>query len=138
MDDLRHANIVLDLFCVILCLLPLVYLVSNQRYKQKLNSYIGILEIPSLDLSLPVMNEWSYPNLKIAPCRYSGSAYTGNFTIAGHNYSTHFGPVRNIDIGAQIIFTDVKGRSFYYEVKAVETLFKDQAAGKSIKENPEF
>ena len=56
------------------------------------NGYIGLLEIPVLGLSLPVMSEWSYPNLKLAPCRYSGSAYTGNFTIAGHNYSTHFGP----------------------------------------------
>ncbi len=71
MDDLRHANIALDLFCVILCLLPLVYLVSNQRYKQKLNSYIGILEIPSLDLSLPVMNEW---DLTLFTCTSGGQA----------------------------------------------------------------
>ena len=84
--------------------------------------YIGILEIPSLELSLPVMDEWSYPNLKLAPCRYSGSAYNGNFTIAGHNYSTHFGPVRNLEAGDQVIFTDVKGRSFVYEVQTIETL----------------
>ena len=84
--------------------------------------YIGILDIPSLGLSLPVMSEWSYPNLKLAPCRYSGSAYNGNFTIAGHNYSTHFGPVRNLEAGDQVIFTDVKGRSFVYEVQTIETL----------------
>lgn len=41
------------------------------------NDYIGVLEIPSLGLSLPVMSEWSYPRLKLAPCRYHGSAYTG-------------------------------------------------------------
>ena len=85
-------------------------------------NYIGILEIPSLELFLPVMSEWSYPNLKFAPCRYSGSAYTGNFTIAGHNYSTHFGPIRNLETGDQVIFTDIKGRSFFYEVQTVETL----------------
>lgn len=84
--------------------------------------YIGILEFPSLELSLPVMSEWSYQNLRFAPCRYSGSAYTGNFTIAGHNYRTHFGPVRNLEAGDQVIFTDIKGRSFFYEVQAVETL----------------
>ena len=84
--------------------------------------YIGILEIPSLKLSLPVMSEWSYPNLKLAPCRYSGSAYTGNFAIAGHNYRTHFGPVKNLKAGDQIRFTDIKGRSFFYEVQTVETL----------------
>lgn len=42
------------------------------------NDYIGVLEIPSLGLSLPVMSEWSYPRLKLAPCRYHGSAYTGS------------------------------------------------------------
>ena len=84
--------------------------------------YIGILEIPSLELSLPIMSEWSYPNLKLAPCRYSGSAYTGNFTIAGHNYGTHFGSLKKLKSGDRISFTDVKGRSFLYEVQAVETL----------------
>lgn len=63
------------------------------------NGYIGLLEIPALGLSLPVMSEWSYPNLKLAPCRYNGSAYTGNFTIAGHNYSTHFGPIGGLNAG---------------------------------------
>ena len=34
--------------------------------------YIGILRIPALELELPVISEWSYPRLKIAPCRYTG------------------------------------------------------------------
>ena len=33
------------------------------------NDYIGTLSIPSLELSLPVMSEWSYPKLRSAPCR---------------------------------------------------------------------
>lgn len=84
--------------------------------------YIGILELPSLGKTFPVMSEWSYVNLKIAPCRYSGSAYSGNFTIAGHNYSTHFGPIGKLSAGDQVIFTDTEGRRFVYEVRAVETL----------------
>ena len=86
------------------------------------NEYIGVLSIPSLDLSLPVMSEWSYSGLKIAPCCYSGSAYTGNLVIAGHNYRTCFGPIEELTAGAQVTFTDLKGRSFVYEVAAVETL----------------
>ena len=86
------------------------------------NAYIGILDIPTLGISLPIMSEWSYPQLKIAPCRYSGSAYTGNFAIAGHNYSTHFGSIGSLKSGDQIIFTDTKGRVFKYEVRTVETL----------------
>ena len=86
------------------------------------NGYIGLLEIPALGLSLPVMSQWSYPNLKLAPCRYSGSAYTGNFTIAGHNYSTHFGPTGGLNAGDSITFTDMQGNRFAYEVQVVETL----------------
>ena len=86
------------------------------------NGYIGLLEIPALGLSLPVMSEWSYQNLKLTPCRYSGSAYTGNFTIAGHNYSTHFGPIGGLNAGDSITFTDMQGNRFAYEVQVVETL----------------
>ena len=31
------------------------------------DAYIGTLEIPALNLTLPVMSEWSYPKLKTAP-----------------------------------------------------------------------
>ena len=36
--------------------------------------YIGVLSIPSLELELPVISQWDYAALKVAPCRYSGSA----------------------------------------------------------------
>ena len=84
--------------------------------------YIGVLEIPSLGISLPVIGEWDYDALQIAPCRYSGSAYTGNLVIAAHNYQTHFGRIKTLSSGDQVVFTDVKGRSFLYEVAAVETI----------------
>ena len=44
--------------------------------------YIGILEIPSEDLSLPVMNEWDYTRLKISPCRFTGSYYSDDLVIS--------------------------------------------------------
>ena len=84
--------------------------------------YIGMIDIPSLGLSLPVMSEWSYPKLKLAPCRYYGSAYTGCLTIVAHNYRTHFGLLREVPVGIQVFFTDVKGRQFSYEVSTVETI----------------
>ncbi|MGI5958416.1 MAG: sortase [Massiliimalia sp.] len=84
--------------------------------------YIGVLEIYSLGISLPVISEWDDDALQIAPCRYSGSAYTGNLVIAAHNYQTHFGRIKTLLSGDQVIFTDVKGHSFLYEVTAVETI----------------
>ena len=61
------------------------------------NGYIGLLEIPALGLSLPVMSEWSYPNLKLAPCRYSGSAYTGISPSPATITSTQLWPHRGTE-----------------------------------------
>ncbi len=86
------------------------------------NDYIGTLEIPDLDLSLPVMGDWSYPKLKIAPCRYSGSAYQGGLVIAAHNYSRHFGRLNQLQPGAQVKFTDIDGNVFEYKVAEIQNL----------------
>lgn len=85
-------------------------------------AYIGILDIPVLELSLPVLSEWSYPNLKIAPCRYTGSAYQGDLIIAAHNYTRHFGSLKNLNIGDNVLFTDIDGNVFSYTVSELEQL----------------
>ena len=84
--------------------------------------YVGILQIPSLQIVLPVISQCSDPNLKIAPCRYSGTAYTGHLVLAGHNYRTHFGPIRQLAIGARVEFRDAQGNCFSYEVVQTEVL----------------
>ena len=83
---------------------------------------IGTIEIPLLDLKLPVISEWSYAKLKKAPCRYSGSAYQNNLIIAGHNYRTHFSGIKRLDPGDEVIFTDADGNVFSYEVDTIETV----------------
>lgn len=84
--------------------------------------YVGKVDIPALGLSLPVMDSWSYPKLRIAPCRYEGSVYKGNMIIAGHNYRSHFGYLKNLSIGDQAVFTDVRGNRFLYQVSDMEVL----------------
>lgn len=85
-------------------------------------AYVGYLSIPAIELELPVMSEWDYPRLKIAPCRYTGSTKTGDLVIAGHNYTRHFGPLSRLSEGDQVIFTDMDGEIWVYEVAAVEVL----------------
>lgn len=84
--------------------------------------YIGLLEIDSLALRLPVQSEWSYPNLKISPCRYGGSAYLDSMVICGHNYSTHFGALSELRPGDTVFFTDIDGNRFGYTVAETELL----------------
>ncbi|MCI7736214.1 MAG: sortase [Clostridiales bacterium] len=86
--------------------------------------YIGVVEVPSLELSLPVISEWSYPRLKKAPCRFVGSVYSRDIVICGHNYERHFGRLKELSIGDEVRFTDVEGNVFFYSVCAMEQLEK--------------
>ena len=85
-------------------------------------NYIGYLSIPSIGLNLPVMSEWSYAGLKIAPGRYSGSTYADNMVVCAHNYAKHFSPIKWLAEGAEVYFTDMDGMRWSYEVSAVETI----------------
>lgn len=82
--------------------------------------YVGTLEIPVLELELPVLSQWSYPGLKISPCRYTGSPYLNSLTIAAHNYESHFGRIKNLLPGDAVIFTDNDTNRFEYQVDVVE------------------
>lgn len=84
--------------------------------------YIGILMIPSLGLELPVVSQWSYSDLKTAPCRYSGSAYLDNLIICGHNYTSHFGNLKVLQPGDEVVFEDLDGNTFQYRLIEKETL----------------
>ncbi len=84
--------------------------------------YIGIIKISAADIELPVISEWNYPALKIAPCRFEGSVYTDDMIIAAHAYKAHFKRIRDLSRGEKVIFTDTTGNEFSYEVLGVETV----------------
>lgn len=102
------------------------YLLDDQREMPEKTvggrDYIGVLSIPSLDLELPVLSRWSYPNLKVAPCRYSGSLYRNDLIICAHNYASHFGKLKNLRVGDTAIFTDMDENVVNFQLAAQETI----------------
>lgn len=86
------------------------------------NDYIGIIHIPSLNLKLPVMSEFSYENLKLSPCRYKGDINDNSIIIAAHNYSSHFGNIKDLTQGDKVYFIDVNGIVYSYKVSETQTL----------------
>ncbi len=84
--------------------------------------YIGTVTILPLEVELPVMEEWDYTRMKIAPCRYSGSAYLNNLVICAHNYRSQFGRLDKLQKGDMVVFTDTVGNEFRYAVDQIETL----------------
>lgn len=85
-------------------------------------SYIGQMRIPALDLELPVMSQWSYPRLKKAPCRYSGTVLGRDLVLLAHNYPNHFGKLKELPLDAEIFFQDVHGEETRYRLAALEIL----------------
>ena len=89
--------------------------------------YIGWLSIPDLGLALPVMAEWDYERLKIAPCRHFGSSRTDDLVIAAHNYRTHFGSLASLSAGAEVVFTDMDGVENRYQLAEAPILLPPEA-----------
>ncbi len=85
-------------------------------------AYIGYLTVPSQSLELPILSECTTRNLKVSPCRYSGSAGGSHFVLAGHNYRSHFGKLTNLHEGDTLRFTNVFGAVFEYKVVELQSL----------------
>lgn len=83
---------------------------------------VGVLSIPVLELELPVLTQWNYAKLKIAPCVYFGTCLEKDFVIAAHNYPSHFGRLSALQPKDLILFTDMSGSVHGYEVVLLETL----------------
>lgn len=86
------------------------------------HSYIGYMSIPALELELPVMADWNYEKLQIAPCRYGGTVLEGNLVVMAHNYIQHFGNLQRLQPGDQIAFVDMDNQTTVYEVVATDVV----------------
>ena len=84
------------------------------------------MEIPDLELVLPVISELDEVKLKTAPCRYSGSYYTDDMVISGHNYAQHFKYIKNIALGSKLTFTALDGAEISYKVIGREIVGADE------------
>ena len=103
---------------------PVEVPVPQEMLTTQVNGYdcIGVLSIPVLELELPVLTDWSYEKLKVAPCHYFGSCFEKDFVIAAHNYQSHFGRLSELQPKDLVLFTDISGTVYCYEVVLLETL----------------
>lgn len=86
------------------------------------HGYIGYLSIAKLGLELPVMSDWDYDKLKIAPCRYYGTLKGDDLVIMAHNYVRHFKSLSKLAVGDDVVFVDMDGKVTKYEVAARDVL----------------
>ena len=87
---------------------------------------IAIINIPSLNIEYPVLSSTSTELLKISLNKYWGANpnQVGNMCIVGHNYqdSRFFGKLDKIKQGAEVLITDMTGKTLTYQVYHTEVI----------------
>lgn len=80
----------------------------------------AIINIPSINVSYPVLSKTTDELLKISPCKFWGQEpnEVGNYCIVGHNYRSEkfFSKVPTLQIGDIIELTDQTTRKIKYAV----------------------
>ncbi len=97
--------------------------ISRELYKKKLLKENIVLEIPSLNIKVPVLDGTDSKSLQVSAGHFkgTGSLGQGNYCIAGHNstiYAEIFNDLDNIQIGNEmyLIDTDEKRTQYTYIV----------------------
>lgn len=97
------------------------------RREQQRKEYIAsisecIIEIPKINLEMPVLNDATPKNLNISPSKVRGSSQlgnTGNYSIAGHRskrYGRHFNRLDELGPGDRVSL-HTKEKDYVYEIK---------------------
>ena len=83
-------------------------------------SIIGLIEIPKINVSYPIIENTNDNLLKISVCKFSGPLPNriGNLCIAGHNYKNNsmFSNLYKINIGDFIYITDLNNTKIKYTI----------------------
>lgn len=86
----------------------------------------GIIDIPKINLSCPIINDYSESNLNIAPTKYVGPEINevGNFVIVGHNNWNRefFSNLNKLENGDIITLTDHNNVSQNYKVYSISEI----------------
>ena len=79
--------------------------------------FVGIVELPRYGSILPVCGNWGRTSQY--PCRFSGSIYDGSMRIGATTQKGQYPFYREISVGDSVVFTDVEGNRYTFQVAAM-------------------
>lgn len=88
-------------------------------------SYVGILELPTLAVRLPVLAQAlaaDLPDADFAPYLHSYDVESGDIVIGGANYAYQLGDIGKLAAGDVVRFTDMGGHERAFEVATLATV----------------
>lgn len=81
---------------------------------------IAVLQIPDLNVKLPIGSSWNKRKLTSFPQRFSGTVYDGSLVIGGCDREGQFDCLKKMDVGNTVTVTDMTGAKFSYTVDYIE------------------
>lgn len=88
---------------------------------------IGVVRIPKINITYPILSKTTDALMKVAPCKFHGTSpnEVGNLCIIGHNYrrkGVFFSDVKTLAIGDIVEIQDLSQRVVQYEIYDIHTV----------------
>jgi len=101
---------------------------------------IGIINIPKINLTYPILSKTTDALMKVAPCKFHGGSpnEVGNLCIIAHNYrrkGVFFSDVPDLEVGDIVEIQDLSKRTIQYEVYDIHTVVEDDVSDTTQKTN---
>lgn len=82
----------------------------------------GILQIPDLNRSWPIIASGDVAATAKIPSIYGGNPASGNLVITDSADNRQFSGLKDLPDGSKVMFTDISGREYRYQLATVETV----------------
>ena len=82
----------------------------------------GILQIADLNRSWPIIASGDPAATAKIPSIYGGNPASGNLVITDSADNQQFAELKDLPDGSKVVFTDISGREYRYQIATVETV----------------
>lgn len=82
----------------------------------------GILQIADLNQSWPIIASGDAAKTAKIPSIYGGNPASGNLVITDSADNRQFASLKDLPDGSEVVFTDISGREYRYQIATVETV----------------
>ena len=101
---------------------------------------IGVVKIPKINVTYPILSQTTDALMKVAPCKFHGPSPNeiGNLCIIAHNYrrkGVFFSDVDTLAVGDIVEIQDLSQRTIKYEIYDIHTVTPDNVTDTTQKTN---
>ena len=118
----------------------MTYLYVHTAPNGKKYETIGVVKIPKLNITYPILSKTTDALMKVAPCKFHGASpnEVGNLCIIAHNYrrkGVFFSDVPDLANGDIVEIQDLSQRTIQQDVYVVHIVMPDNVSDTSQKTN---